>query len=295
MKKAYLFPGQGSQKTGMGADHYRFNSEFRKRCDAANDLLGYRLTEIMFDGPDSELTQTRYTQPALFVHAYALYEVLGHKPDMVAGHSLGEYTALAASGVLAFEEALRAVQRRGELMQDAGESQPGSMAAIIGLDDEIVENICSEVRKEPDHIVIPANYNTRGQLVISGHIEAVDEAMEKLREAGAKIVKKLPVSGAFHSALMSSAREELDTILDTLDFREPTAGVYSNVSGTVSRDPGTIRDNLKQQLLKPVRWVQTLNNMHQDGAVHYVEVGSGNVLQGLVKRTLSGVGISGFQ
>ncbi len=295
MKKAYLFPGQGSQKTGMGAEHYRFSSDFRKRCDAADEILGYRLTDIMFEGPDATLTQTRYTQPALFVHAFALFEMLGHRPDMVAGHSLGEYTALAASGVLTFEDALGAVQRRGELMQDAGESQPGSMAAIIGLDDEVVEGVCNKVQKDPDHIVIPANYNTSGQLVISGHVAAVDDAMEQLREAGAKIVKKLPVSGAFHSSLMSSARDELDTILDKIDFKEPVAGVYSNVSGTASVDPEEIRGHLKQQLLKPVRWVQTMNNMYKDGARHYVEVGSGNVLQGLAKRTLTGVGISGFQ
>ncbi len=295
MKKAYLFPGQGSQKTGMGADHYRFNSDFQKRCDQANEILGYRLTDIMFEGPDTTLTQTKYTQPALFVHSFALFELLGHKPDMVAGHSLGEYTALAASGVLAFEDALKAVQRRGELMHDAGETQPGSMAAIIGLDDEAVEKICGEIHSEPDHVVIAANYNTKGQLVISGHAAAVDEAMERLKESGAKIVKKLPVSGAFHSPLMASAREELEVILDTLAFGIPSAGVYSNVTGTVSHDPEVIRENLKLQLLKPVRWAQTLQSMQQDGARHFVEVGSGNVLQGLVKRTLSGVGISGFQ
>jgi [acyl-carrier-protein] S-malonyltransferase len=295
MKKAYLFPGQGSQKNGMGADHYRFNSDFRNRCDQANEMLGYRLTDIMFEGPDDKLTQTKFTQPALFVHAFALFENLGQEPDMVAGHSLGEYTALAATGVLAFEDALGAVQRRGELMQQAGETQPGSMAAIIGLDDDVVEKICNEIHTEPDHIVIPANYNTRGQLVISGHIAAVEEAMEQLKEAGAKIVKKLPVSGAFHSPLMASAREELDGILDSMTFNKPKAGVYSNVTGSVSLDPEVIKENLKLQMLKPVRWAQTLQNMQADGASHFVETGPGNVLQGLVKRTLTGVGISGFQ
>ncbi len=295
MKKAYLFPGQGSQKTGMGADHYRFNGDFRKRCDQANEILGYRLTDIMFEGPDTKLTQTQYTQPALFVHAYALFELLGHEPDVAAGHSLGEYTALAAVGVLTFEDALRAVQRRGELMQQAGETHPGSMAAIIGLDDEVVENICNEIMLEPDHIVIPANYNTQGQLVISGHVEAVDQAMEKLKEAGAKIVKKLPVSGAFHSPLMASAREQLDDILDSMAFNKPGAGIYSNVTGSVSHDPDVIKENLKLQMLKPVRWAQTLHNMQMDGMRHFVEVGPGNVLQGLVKRTLTDVGISGFQ
>lgn len=260
----------------------------------ANDLLGYSLTDIMFQGPDDVLTQTQYTQPALFVHAYALFESLGHKPDMVAGHSLGEYTALVAAGALKFEDALKAVQKRGELMQNAGETQPGTMAAVIGLDDPVVEKICTEVSTS-ESVVIPANYNTNGQLVISGHIEAVETAMEKMKEAGAKIVKKLPVSGAFHSPLMESARNALDTILDELAFDSPGALVYSNVTGSGSSDPATLKANLKAQLLKPVRWTQTLNAMSDDGAALFVEVGSGNVLQGLVKRTLKEAKITGFQ
>ena len=295
MKKAYLFPGQGSQKTGMGSDHYRFQNGFKSRCDEANDILGYSITEIMFNGPDSTLTQTRYTQPALFVHAVALYELLGHHADMVAGHSLGEYSALVAAGVLQFEDALRAVQRRGELMQEAGETNPGSMAAIIGLEDEVVESVCSGVSGEADYLVIPANYNTHGQLVISGHTGAVEEAMSKLKEAGAKLVKKLPVSGAFHSTLMESARDELNTILDALDFQSAKTQVYSNVTGIKSDSPEVLKENLKQQLLKPVRWTQTILSMHADGARHFVETGSGNVLQGLVKRTLKEVEVTGFQ
>lgn len=295
MKKAYLFPGQGSQKTGMGADHYRFDSGFAKRCDQANEILGYQLTDIMFEGPEETLTQTRHTQPALFVHAFALFESLGHSPDMVAGHSLGEYTALAAAGVLNFEDALKAVQKRGELMQNAGETAPGTMAAVIGLDDAAVEEICNEISSEPESIVVPANYNTDGQLVISGHIDAVDRAMDKLKESGAKIVKKLPVSGAFHSALMGPAREELNKILDQLTFKEPVATVYSNVSGSGSRDPEVLKNNVKEQLLSPVRWTQTLQAMQEGGARHFVEVGSGKVLQGLVKRTLKEVEISGFE
>ncbi len=295
MKKAYLFPGQGSQKTGMGWDHYRFHGGFKARCDQANDILGYRITDVMFNGPDSTLTQTRYTQPALFVHALALYEMLGHHADMVAGHSLGEYTALAASGVLKFEDALNAIQRRGELMQQAGETHPGSMAAIIGLEDDVVEAICTEVSSEPDSVVIPANYNTKGQLVISGHTLAVEEAMDKLKVAGAKLVKKLPVSGAFHSPLMESARDELNAILDIITFQKPKALVYSNVTGAGSDSPEVIKENLKQQLLKPVRWTQTIESMHADGARHFVETGSGNVLQGLVKRTIKEVEVTGFQ
>lgn len=295
MNKAYLFPGQGSQKTSMGAEHYRFNSGFRKRCDQANELLGYRITDIMFEGPDATLTQTQFTQPALFVHEFALYELLGHQADMVAGHSLGEYTALAVSGALSFDEALKAVQRRGELMQQAGESRPGAMAAVIGLEDAVVEEVCREVTSEPDHLVIPANYNTTGQLVISGHVAAVEAAMEKLKESGAKIVKKLPVSGAFHSPLMDSARDELNTVLDAMTFESPMAQVYSNVTAYGTDDPAILKENLKQQLLHPVRWSQSLKSMHADGARHFIETGPGTVLQGLVKRTLPDVSVSGFQ
>ncbi len=279
----------------MGSDHYRFNIGYRNRCDQANDILGYRITDIMFEGPDAALTQTKYTQPALFVQAYALFEMLGHEPDMVAGHSLGEYTALAAAGVLAFEDALKVVQQRGELMQKAGEIQPGAMAAIIGLEDEVIESECKSLSANPDSLVIPANYNTTGQIVISGHVAAVDLAMDRMKEAGAKIVKKLPVGGAFHSPLMESAHNELNAVLDELDFCRPRSVVYSNVTGTGSESPEILRENLKKQLLYPVQWNQTLQNMYEDGARLFVETGSGNVLQGLVKRTLKEVEISGFQ
>ena len=294
MKKAYLFPGQGSQKTGMGIDHYRFHPDFKKRCDQADEILGITLTDIMFNGPEETLTKTRYTQPALFLHSYALFEILGQKPDVVAGHSLGEYTALTASGALDFEDALKAVGRRGELMQQAAEEQPGTMAAVIGLEDSTVEDICSEHSSESGQIVVPANYNTRGQLVISGNVNAVEAAMEKMKAAGAKIVKKLPVSGGFHSTLMEPARKELDKTIDSLRFSQPGAVVYSNVTGTGSLDPDVLKENLKKQLLHPVRWTQTLENMYQDGVRHFIETGSGNVLQGLVKRTLTSVEISGF-
>ena len=295
MKKAYLFPGQGSQFKGMGQDHYRFDKDFKKRSEEANEILGYRITDIMFDGSDEELSQTRYTQPALFVHAYALFESLGHQPDMVAGHSLGEYTALAAAGVLRFEDALAAVKERGELMQKAGDSQPGAMAAVIGLSDEEVEAVCLEISADSEEFVVPANYNTTGQLVISGHVAAISKAIDKLKEAGAKIVKKLPVSGAFHTSLMEPASIQLDTILDKLAFHPPKAFVYSNVTGTASDSPDTIKTNLKNQMLRPVQWTKTLVSMNSDGAQHFIEVGPGTVLQGLTKRTLKSVEISGFQ
>lgn len=295
MKKAYLFPGQGSQKKGMGYDHYRYNKSFKLRCDQADGILGYRITEIMFHGPDSTLTETKHTQPALFIHSVALFEMIGHKADMVAGHSLGEYSALAAVGAIEFEQALSAVQRRGELMQAAGELQPGSMAAIIGLDDSVVDSTCREISEKPHMTVVPANYNTHGQLVISGNLEAVEMAMTTLKEKGAKIVKKLPVSGAFHSPLMESALTELQNILDELRFSKPQAPVYSNVSGTSSKDPELLKERLKKQLLHPVQWVKTMENIFNDGAKHFIEIGSGNVLQGLVKRTLKNIEISGFQ
>ncbi len=295
MKKAYLFPGQGSQHKGMGLDHYRFDNEFKKRCEQANEILGFRITDIMFEGTDEQLSQTRYTQPALFVHAAALFESLSHQPDMVAGHSLGEYTALVAAGVLKFEDALNTVKVRAELMQKAGEEQSGAMAAVIGLTDDQVESVCREMTGDADGLVVPANYNSKGQLVISGHEEAVAHAMEKLKEEGAKMVKKLPVSGAFHTRLMEPAKKELDGIIDKLEFHPPKALVYSNATGTASKSPEIIKTHLKDQMLSPVRWTQTLMAMHEDGAMHFIEVGPGSVLQGLVKRTLKNVGISGFQ
>lgn len=295
MKKAYLFPGQGSQHQSMGYDHYRFNSEFKKRCDQANEILGYSITDIMFRSSDEVLSQTQYTQPALFVHAFSLFETLGHQPDMVAGHSLGEYTALTAVGALRFEDALSAVKQRGELMQSAGDNTPGAMAVVMGLEERVVEQICEEVSGEPDALVVPANYNANGQLVISGREQSITTAMEKLKEAGAKIAKKLPVSGAFHSKLMEPAKTELDKVLDKLDFYPPKAFVYSNVTATGSDSPQVLKDNLKEQLLSPVRWTLTLQNMFDNQARHFIEVGPGSVLQGLVKRTLKEIEISGFQ
>ncbi|MDI6400452.1 ACP S-malonyltransferase [Balneolaceae bacterium ANBcel3] len=294
MKKAYVFPGQGSQYKGMGADSYRFDPVFKKRCDEANEIIGYRITDIMFAGSEEELMQTKFTQPALFLHAIARFESLGHTPDMVAGHSLGEYTALAASGSLSFEDALKAVKTRGELMQEAGEKNPGAMAAVIGLSDEVVEEICVSISEEGKELVQPANYNADGQVVISGSENGVVQAMEKLRENGARMVKLLPVSGAFHTNLMEPANKEMEEVIDQLTFNNPVAPVYSNVTAEASSDPDTLKLNLKKQMLNPVRWTQTLRQMQKDGALHFVEVGAGNVLQGLVKRTLKKTGISGF-
>lgn len=295
MIKAYLFPGQGSQKTGMASRHYRFNKFFKKRCDQANEILGYRITDIMFEGPVETLNQTKYTQPALFLHSVSLFENLGHQPDMLAGHSLGEYSALTAAGVLKFEDALQAVQKRGELMQKAGEEQPGAMVAIIGLDETTVETACRDISEKYDRVIVPANYNGEGQIVVSGQDDAMEDAMNIFKEAGARIVKKLPVSGAFHTSLMESVQKPLDEILDRLTYHKPKAFVYSNATGTESDSPDVLKENLKKQLLCPVLWTHTLRNMYENGARHFVEVGPGNVLQGMVKRTLKNIGISGFQ
>lgn len=295
MKKAYLFPGQGSQFKGMGKQHYRFDGDFKKRCDQADEILGYRITEIMFEGDEESLTQTKYTQPALFVHGYARFEMLGHRAEIVAGHSLGEYTALVAAGVLSFEDALVTVQQRAELMQKAGEESKGTMAAVIGLEESVIEEICNNLMKEEKGVVVPANYNATGQVVISGDEERVQTAIEKMKEAGAKMAKKLPVSGAFHSSLMKPAHEQLDLIIDKLSFHTPRAFVYSNYSGSGSDDPGVLKENLKRQMLNPVRWTRTIQTMHHDGVRHFIETGPGSVLQGLVKRTVKNVEISGFQ
>lgn len=295
MKKAYLFPGQGSQFAGMGREHYQFSEIFRSRCDQAAEQLGFSITDVMFGDAADKLNQTRYTQPALFVHAYARFEMLGgHIPDMVAGHSLGEYTALAVVGAISFEEGLNAVGIRGELMQQAGDEHPGAMAAVIGLEDDVVTAVCDRISSKEGQLVIPANFNTRGQVVISGSVESVDEAMEALKAQGARMVKKLPVSGAFHSPLMESAQRKLDAVIDDMAFNKPAAPVYSNASATASDDPQILRSLLRKQLLSPVYWTRTLENMRKEQALHFIEVGPGNVLQGLVKRTLKDIECSGF-
>ncbi|MBO6524027.1 MAG: ACP S-malonyltransferase [Balneolaceae bacterium] len=295
MSTAYLFPGQGSQFIGMGKDHYDSNSEFTKYVDQANEILGIDLKSIMFDGPEDKLKQTEFTQPAIFLHSVALFKTLGANPDMVAGHSLGEFSALVACGAVSFEDALRIVRRRGELMQQAGAQNPGTMAAIIGMADEAVEKVCEEATQATGKEVIAANYNCPGQLVISGYIEAVEKAVELAKEEGARMAMMLPVSGAFHSSLMQPALDGLREQLENLEISTPDCPIYSNYTAKPTTDPEEIRSNLLDQLLNPVRWTQTLLNMLEDGATSFVEVGPGKVLQGLVKRTDRKAETSGHQ
>lgn len=277
----------------MGKDHYGSSPAFRARVDQANGLLGYDLATVMFDGPEETLRQTENTQPAIFLHSIALFETLGVKPDMVGGHSLGEFTALVACGAVQFEDALRLVRLRGRLMQDAGAANPGTMAAVIGMADEVVEDICHRASKRAGRIVVPANYNSTGQLVISGYEDAVYTAIDMLKDAGCKLAKKLPVSGAFHSPLMQPAFDGLMDGLEALDIAKPVCPIYSNFTGSATTDPDTIRFNLLQQLMNPVRWTQTMQAMLAGGATRFVEVGPGKVLQGLVKRTLPEAEVSG--
>ncbi|MGN8225011.1 ACP S-malonyltransferase [Gracilimonas sp. BCB1] len=295
MSTAYLFPGQGSQFVGMGKELYDSNPHAAKYFDDANEILGINLKNIMFEGPQEKLTQTEFTQPAIFLHSVALFKTLGATPDMVGGHSLGEFSALVACGAVSFEDALKIVRRRGELMQKAGTDNPGTMAAIIGMDDDAVEKVCAQASEETGKEVIAANYNCPGQLVISGYQESVEKAVELAKENGARMAKLLPVSGAFHSSLMQPAYDGLKKQLEQLDISETNCPIYSNYTAKATTDPEEIRSNLLNQLLNPVRWTQTLNNMSSDGADAFVEVGPGKVLQGLVKRTLKDVEISGHQ
>ncbi|PSQ77501.1 MAG: [acyl-carrier-protein] S-malonyltransferase [Bacteroidetes bacterium QH_7_62_13] len=291
MTTAFLFPGQGSQSVGMGYELYEQFPEARARFEAANDHLDVDLLTLMFGldssigDPEEQLKQTAITQPALYTHSLAAMAVLDEKgvaPDMAAGHSLGEYSALAAVGALSFEDGLRVVRRRGELMAEAGERRPGTMAAIMGADDADVEAACEDVSEEGEGVVQTANYNAPGQVVISGDADAVEQATARVR--GRAI--PLPVSGAFHSPLMEYAREGLAEVLDTVNIQEPHCPVYLNVTGQPSTDPDEIRQRLMEQLLSPVRWAQSLRHMHADGATRFVEVGAGDVLRGLVGRTL---------
>ncbi|MEX0722880.1 MAG: ACP S-malonyltransferase [Gracilimonas sp.] len=295
MSTAYLFPGQGSQFVGMGKELYDSNPSAAEYFDKANEILGIDLKTIMFEGPEEKLKQTEFTQPAIFLHSVALYKTLDATPDMVAGHSLGEFSALVACGAVSFEDALKIVRRRGELMQQAGTENPGTMAAVIGLDDEAVEKVCAQASEESGKEVVAANYNCPGQLVISGYKEAVEKAVELAKENGARMAMLLPVSGAFHSSLMQPAYDGLKDQLQQLDIKEPNCPIYSNYTAEPTTDTEDIRSNLLNQLLNPVRWTQTLNNMSSNGADSFVEVGPGKVLQGLVKRTLKGVEISGHQ
>jgi [acyl-carrier-protein] S-malonyltransferase len=295
MKTACLFPGQGSQFVGMAANLIEEHESIAKRFKLADDILGYSLTNIMFKGPEEDLKQTRYTQPAIFLHSVALFESLDLKPDMVAGHSLGEFSALFAVKVLSFEAALGLVALRGSLMQQAGTDHPGTMAAIIGMDDDIVEQVCKEASEFTGKPVVAANYNCPGQLVISGDITAVEKAVSIAQEKGCRMAKILPVSGAFHSPLMQPAYDGLKEKLESTEFKSPVCPVYSNFTAKATTDVDTIRKNVLKQLVNPVRWTQTMNAMKADGAGKFIEVGPGKVLQGLVKRTVSDAEISGYQ
>lgn len=295
MKTAYLFPGQGSQFVGMGKNHYQEAPSFADYFDLANKLLGIDLSEIMFDGPVEKLKQTEFTQPAIFLHSIALFSTLNVQPDVVAGHSLGEFSALVACKAVSFEDALLIVRKRGELMQQAGLQNPGTMAAVIGMDDVTVEDVCKQTFDETGEEVIPANYNCPGQLVISGSEKAIDRAVELLKEKGCKLAKKLPVSGAFHSSLMKPAFDGLQKNLEQLEIHNPVCPIYSNYTASPTTDPEIIRSNLLNQLLNPVRWTQTMLNMQGNNVEQFVEVGPGKVLQGLVKRTVKNVQINGYQ
>ena len=282
MKKAYVFPGQGSQFPGMAKDLYESNAVAKEMLEKANEILGFRITDIMFNGTPEELKATKVTQPAVFLHSTVLakcYE--GFQPDMVAGHSLGEFSALAAAGAMDFEDALKLVSIRAMAMQKACEIKPSTMAAIIALPTETVENLCKECTSG---IVVPANYNCDGQIVISGEVDAINEACEKMKAAGAKRALVLQVSGAFHSPLMEPAREELAKAIETTSFKTPVCPVYQNVTALPSTDPETIKKNLLAQLTSPVKWTQTVKNMLADGARYFMEIGPGTVLQGLVKK-----------
>lgn len=279
--KAYVFPGQGAQYPGMGRDIYENSAEARALFERANELLGFRITDVMFEGMAEHLKETRVTQPAIFLHSVLLAKTLkDFKPDMVAGHSLGEFSALVASGALTFEDGLILVYKRALAMQKACEKEPSTMAAIVGLDDEVVEEVCVSV----EEVVVAANYNCPGQLVISGSVAGVDRACELLAEKGAKRALKLPVGGAFHSPLMEPAREELAAAIEATTFNTPVCPVYQNVNALPVTDPAQIKKNLIEQLTAPVRWTQTVKNMIAEGAVSFTEIGPGKVLQGLVKK-----------
>ncbi|MBQ5609864.1 MAG: ACP S-malonyltransferase [Rikenellaceae bacterium] len=280
--KAFVFPGQGSQFSGMGKDLYTNVPAAKELFEKANEILGFRITDIMFEGTDEDLKQTFVTQPAVFLHSVIMAKALGEefKPDMVAGHSLGEFSALVAAGALDFEDGLRLVAKRAAAMQQACDAQPSTMAAVLGLEDKVVENICAEV----DGVVVAANYNCPGQLVISGSIEAVDAACERLKAAGARRALRLPVGGAFHSPLMEPAKVELQAAIEAAPFKTPICPVYQNVDAKPYTDPEQIKANLIAQLTAPVRWTYIVQNMLADGADSFVELGPGAVLQGLIKK-----------
>lgn len=293
--KAFVFPGQGAQFVGMGKDLYENNAEARAMFEKANEILGFRITDLMFEGTDEDLRQTKVTQPAIFLHSVIIAKVIeettGIKPDMAAGHSLGEFCALVVAGALSFEDGLRLVSARAQAMQKACEMKPSTMAAIIALPDEKVEEICESV----DGVVVCANYNCPGQLVISGEIEAIDAACAKATEAGAKRALKLKVGGAFHSPCMEPARAELAEAIEKTPVHTPVCPVYQNVDALPHTDPAEIKANLVAQLTAPVRWTQTVQNMVADGATEFIEIGPGKVLQGLIGKIAKGMETSGRQ
>jgi [acyl-carrier-protein] S-malonyltransferase len=280
--KAFVFPGQGAQFIGMGKDLFEASQVARDMFEKANSILGFRITDLMFAGTDEDLKQTKVTQPAIFLHSTILAAIMGNafKPDMVAGHSLGEFSALVANKTLTFEDGLILVSKRALAMQKACEKTPSTMAAILGLDDSVVEEVCSAIKE----VVVPANYNSPGQIVISGSNEGIDKAIELLKEKGAKRALKLAVGGAFHSPLMEPARLELEEAIRTTIFSKPVCPVYQNVNAKPFTDPSAIKANLVLQLTSPVKWTQIVINMIADGATSFVEVGPGNVLQGLIKK-----------
>lgn len=293
--KAYVFPGQGAQYPGMGKDLYENSAEAKALFDKANEILGFEITKIMFEGTVDDLKETKVTQPAIFLHSVLLAKtVKDFKPEMVAGHSLGEFSALVANGTLTFEDGLKLVSKRAQAMQKACELEPSTMAAIVGLEDNIVEEVCAEV----EDVVVPANYNCPGQLVISGSFAGIDKACELLTARGAKRALKLVVGGAFHSPLMEPAREELAAAIESTTFNKPVCPVYQNVNAQPTSDPDVIKQNLIAQLTAPVKWTQTVQNMIAGGATSFTEIGPGTVLQGLVKkvdRNITTAGVNSFQ
>lgn len=288
--KAFVFPGQGAQFSGMGKDLYETNETAKALFEKANEILGFRITDIMFAGTDEELKQTRVTQPAVFLHSVISAICLGDdfQPDMVGGHSLGEFSALVAAGALSFEDGLRLVHARALAMQKACEVAPGTMAAIIALPDDTIEGICSEVSAEGNGVVVPANYNCPGQLVISGNVEAVNAACDKLKAAGAKRALVLPVGGAFHSPLMQPAAEELQKAIEEVKFKTPRCPIYQNVDAQAHTDASEIKQNLMAQLTASVKWTQEVNNMIEAGATDFTECGPGKALQGMIAKIAKG-------
>jgi len=293
--KAVVFPGQGSQYVGMAVERCQSDPAAKKIIDQADEILGFSLSKIMFEGPEKTLKRTEFTQPALYIHSMAVYQTAEITPNCVAGHSLGEFSALTAAGVFSFEDGLKLVRLRGQLMQAAGEQSSGSMGAVIGLADDVVAQICETVSEKSGEIVVPANYNSKGQIVISGHSNAISSALKASKEAGAKMAIPLAVSGAFHSPLMQSAYDEFKLSLEKVVFADAQVPVYSNVNARPSQSALELKKNVLQQLLEPVLWTQTIEQMVSDGVKEVIELGPGKVLQGLVKRINRSIQLSGIQ